>query len=177
MPNGWLHAVIDLIVYGRPYFSLHKKKDEPSQTLGWEHRIKRHEWYQVFGEEWTLSEPFPSRLKELILEIRTANGPEKAEWRMADVDHDYIDRIWDNLSHKERKYWEGFFMWVLFNPKILKEWAKVDALEGKIHRTSNGREVREDCPELKSEYRGLRSYVNTVKERDKNLQKIVERCG
>ncbi len=169
MPNAWVHAVIDIIAYGRPYFSLHKKKDEPSQTLRWVHRIKRHEWYQACGKKWTLDEPFPSRLKELILEIRTANGPKKAEGLMAYVDHDYIDRIWDNLSPKEREYWEGFFMYVLFNPKILKEWAKVDVLEGRIHRTSNSREDWEDCPELKSEYIRLRSYVNAVKDRDKNL--------
>ena len=177
MPNGWVHAVIDLIVYGRPYFSLHKKKDAPSQTLRWRHRIKRHEWYQACGKKWTLDEPFPSKLKELILEIRNANGPEKAERLMVYVDHDYIDRIWDDLSPKERKYWEGFFMWILFNPKILKEWAKVDVLEGRIHRTIKGREDWENCPELKSEYRGLCRYVNTVKEGDKNLQKIIERYG
>ena len=177
MPNGWVHAVIDIIVYGRPYFDLHKEKDKPSQILGRKHRIVRHNWYQVFEKWWTFDEPFPTCLKEQISEIRTANGPEKAEECMAYVDHDYIDRIWDDLSHKESKYWEGFFMYVLFNPKILKEWAKVDVLEGRIHRTINGREVWEDCPELKSEYRRLRSYVNIVKERDKDLQKIVERYG
>jgi hypothetical protein len=177
MPDGWVHATIDLIVYGRPYFSLHKKKDDPSQTLGRKHRIVRHNWYQAFGEKWTFDEPFPSRLKKRIVEIRDAKGPAKAEEYMAYTDHDYIDRIWDDLSAKEREYWEGFFMWVLFNPKILKEWAKVDILEGRIHRVVNNHEVWEDCPELKSEYRRLRSYVNTVKEKDKNLQKIIERYG
>ena len=82
---------------------------------------------------------------------------------MVYTDHDYIDRIWDDLSDKERKYWEGFVMWVVLNPKILKEWAKVDVLEGKIHRMINSCDVWEDCPELKSEYKRLCSYVNAVK--------------
>ena len=64
MPDGWVHAVIDLIGYGRPYFDLHKEKDKPSQTLGWEHRIVGHDWYQAFGEKWTFDKSFPTWLKD-----------------------------------------------------------------------------------------------------------------
>ena len=82
---------------------------------------------------------------------------------MAYVDHDYIDRTWDDLSDLERKYWEGFFTYVLFSPKILKEWAGVDVLEGKIQRIINGSEVWENCPELKREYERLLNYVKAFK--------------
>jgi hypothetical protein len=34
MPNAWVHTVIDLIVWGRPYFWLHKEKDKPHKILG-----------------------------------------------------------------------------------------------------------------------------------------------
>jgi len=170
MPSTWVHAVIDLIAYGRPYFDLHKEKDKPYETLGWNHRQIAHEWYQAFWKKWTLDEPFPVHLREDILKIESINGPNKAEERMACVDHDYIDRMWDNLSAQEKKYRERFFAWVLFNPKILKEWAGVDVLENRIQRAIEDREVWEDCPELKFEYRRLRKYVEAVKERDKVLQ-------
>lgn len=177
MPNGWMHAVINLIVYGRPYFDLHKKKDKASQTLGWEHRKIGHKWYKVFGEKWTLEEPFPFCLKDQIFKIRNIKSPDKAERLMAYVDHDYIDRIWDNLSHKEKKYWEGFFAWLIFKPKILKEWAGVDVLEGRVQRVINGREVWEDCPQLKSEYRDLCKYVKAVKNNSEILQDMIEQYG
>lgn len=174
MADAWVHAVIDLIAYGRPYFDLHKEKDEPSKRLGRSHRKVRHDWYQAFGKKWTLDEPFPSCLKDQILKIRNINGPEKAEEKMASTDHDYTDRIWDSLSCSERKYREGFFVWITLNPKILKEWAGVDVLEGKIHRVINRYEVWESCPELKSEYRRLRRYIKVVKDNDKTLQHILE---
>ena len=177
MAGAWVHAVIDIIAYGRPYFDFHKEKDEPSKRHGRSHRKVRHDWYQAFGKKWTLDEPFPSCLKDEILIIRNVDGPDKAEQKMAYMDHDYIDRIWDGLSCSERKYREAFFIRITLNPKILKEWAGVDVLEGKIHRVINGCEVWEDCPELKSEYRRLRNYVQTVKDNDGTLQRMIEHYG
>lgn len=163
MPSAWVHAVIDIVAYGRAYFDLHKEKDEPYRTLRWRHREIRHEWYQAFGEKWTFNHPFPTFLRDQILKTSETSGASEAEKHMAYVDHDYIDRTWDDLSDPERKYWEGFFAYVLFSPKILKEWAGVDVLEGRIQRVINGREVWENCPELKCEYERLLNYVKAFK--------------
>lgn len=174
MPGAWVHAVIDLIAYGRPYFDLHKKKDDPWKTLGWNHREIGHEWYQAFGKKWSLDEPFPTCLKEQILKVRNVNGSNKAEEQMAHTDHDYIDKIWDDLSDKERRYREGFFIWVLLSPEILKKWAGVDVLESRIQRVIDGHKVWESCPELKSEYERLHNYVEAVKEKNKILQTVLD---
>ncbi|MBW2038000.1 MAG: hypothetical protein JRI46_00140 [Deltaproteobacteria bacterium] len=177
MPSAWVHATIDLIAYGRPYFDLHKEKDEPYKKLGRNHRKIRHEWYQAFGKKWTLDEPFSACLKDQISKIRSINGPNKAEKQMAYIDHDYIDRIWDTLSPPERKYREGFFAWILFNPRILKEWAGVGVLDSRIQRMIDSCEVWEYCPELKDEYERLCSYVKVVIENDGILQNMLERYG
>jgi hypothetical protein len=175
MPNGWVHAIIDLIAYGRPYFDLHKEKDKAHETLGLKHRIVNHKWYQDYGKAWDFRDPFPSSIKDLILRIRNEEGDEKAEEQMAWIDHDYIDRIWDDLSSHERRYWEGFFIWVLLSHKILREWAGVDVQEGKIHRLIDGREIWENCPEVKREYQRLCRYVKSVRRNNKDLQNVC-RC-
>jgi hypothetical protein len=170
MPSAWVHATIDLTAYGRPYFDLHKKKDDAYRFLGSNHRSVNHEWYQSYGKIWNLSVPFPSSIKEAIEATRNKEGADKAEEKMAWIDHDYFDRVWDNLSDAERKYGEGFFAWVLFNPQILKDWAGVDVLNGKIGRVINNQEIWERCPELKSEYKRLCNYVKAIIKNDKILQ-------
>lgn len=175
MPSGWVHAVIDLIAYGKPYFDLHKEKDKDYELMGSSHRIVNHDWYQAYRKSWNFCEPFPSWLKESIRILGNEEGTDKAEEQMAWIDHDYIDRTWDVLSDSKKKYWEGFFAWVLLSPKILKEWAGVDVLEGKIQRVTDEREVWEYCLELKFQYKRLCKYVNAVKENDKVLQNMIER--
>ncbi|MBM3242821.1 hypothetical protein FJZ31_41705 [Candidatus Poribacteria bacterium] len=177
MPNGWVHAVIDLVAYGRPYLDVHKEKDKAYRILGCNHRKVNHEWYQSFGKEWTLDNPFPDWLKEQISKIKDTKGSDKAEERMAYIDHDYIDKIWSGPSELEQRYREGFFMWVALNPKILKKWAGVDVLEGRIQRVINEREIWESCPELKYEYKRLRSYIEKVKRNSKILQDMLKRYG
>jgi hypothetical protein len=177
MPDGWVHAVIDLISYGRPYFDLHKEKDKAHKILGSNHRIVDHDWYKAYARYWDFKNPFPSWLKESIRILANKEGAEKAEKQMALVDHDYIDRIWDNLSSQEKKYREGFFAWIVFNPEVLKEWAGVDVLYGRIQRLIDGREVWEYCPEVIFEYRRLSKYVKAVKHKDVILQKIIQRYG
>jgi len=159
MANAWVHSVIDLISYGRPYFDIHKKKDKSSEYLGRKHRVLNHKWYNNFGKLWDFNEPFPTLIKKSIQKLGNEKGVLKAEKGMAWTDHDYIDRIWDGLSDKQIKYWEGFFAWILFNPDILKSWAGVDVLNGKIKRLIKNSEVWEICPELKSEYKRLCNYV------------------
>ena len=177
MPSGWVHATIDLIVYGRPYFNLHKEKDKAHETLGSRHRIVNHDWYQSYGKAWDFHDPFPWWLKESTSALKSEEKAEKAEEQMAWVNHDCIDRIWDDLSSRERRYWEGFFMCILLNPKVLREWAGVDVLRGRIHRLIDGCEIWESCPELKPEYRNLRRYVEAVKRKNKDLQDVCRRYG
>lgn len=177
MPDGWVHAVIDLIAYGRPYFDLHKEKDKASQILGSNHRIVDHDWYQAYGRYWDFRDPFPSWLKESIRILSNEKGPEEAEAQMARVDHDYIDKTWDTLSFQEKKYREGFFVWILFHPRILKEWAGVNVLDGRIKRLIHTDEIWEYCPELKSEYKRLCKYVKAVVENDQVLKNVIKRYG
>ncbi len=166
MADGWVHAVIDLVAYGKPYFALHKEKDKPHELLGSNHRIVNHDWYQAYGRYWNFCEPFPSWIKESIRISGNEKGTDKAEEQLAWIDHDYIDRTWDVLSNLEKKYWEGFFAWVLLSPKILKDWAGVDVFDSRIQRLIDGREVWEYCPELKFEYKRLCGYVKAIKEKD-----------
>jgi len=173
MQNAWIHAVIDLIAYGRPYFDLHKGKDKPYELLGPNHRIINHDWYQAYGRLWNFHEPFPSWIKDILGDERAG----KAEEQMAWIDHDYIDRTWDTLLDLEKKYWEGFFIWILLSPKILKEWAGVDVINGKIQRIIKNHEVWESCPGLKSEYKRLYNYIKAVIKNDKILQNMFERYG
>ena len=177
MASAWVHAVIDLIVYGRPYFDLHKQKDKPHQLLGSNHRSVNHDWYQAYGRSWNFCESFPSGIKEAIRILGNEEGADKGEELMAWIDHDCVDRTWDILSDLERKYWEAVFAWVLFRPKVLKDWTGVDVLNGKIQRIINSHELWESCPELKSEYKRLYNYVKVVKENDKILQDMLERYG
>jgi hypothetical protein len=175
MPSAWIHAVIDLIAYGRPYFDLHKKKDKAYKLLGPSHRIVDHDWYQAYGRSWNFCEPFPPGIKESIRILGNEEGADKAEEQMAWIDHDYIDRTWDVLLDQEKEYGEGFFAWVLFSPDILKNWAGVDVLNGKIQRVIKGCEVWGSCPGLKPEYKRLYNYVKAVVKDDKILKNIWER--
>jgi len=177
MPSAWVHAVIDFIAYGRAYFDLHKEKDKAHEILGSNHRIVNHDLYQAYERFWNFHDPFPSWLKESIRILGNKEGANKAEEQMAWVDHDYIDRVWDELSVQERRYREGFFISVLLNPKILKEWAGVDVLKGRIQRVINGHEVWESCPELKPDYERLRSYIEAVKKNNEDLQDMLGRYG
>ncbi len=181
MANGWVHETIDLIIYGRPYHRVHKTKDEESQrTPGRRHREVKHEWYQEFDKLWSFSDPFPDLLKETTQKLKDTEGADSAEEQMVSITHDYIDRIWDRdeLSKPERdwirKYWEGFFAWLLFNPGILKDWAGVDVLGGKIRRLIEGQEIWEDSPDIKSKYERLRHYVEFVKSKDRTLRDMLE---
>lgn len=177
MPNGWVHATIDLIAFGRPYFDLHQQKDKPHETLGPQHRLVNHEWYQAFGKFWTFSDPFPSWLKEFIQTLGDAEGADRAEEQMVSIAHEYLDRVWDGLSLPERKYWQSFFIWLLFNPRILKNWAGVNVVNGRVHRVVEDQEIWEACPDTKSEYERLRRYVEVVKSNDEILQDMLERYG
>jgi hypothetical protein len=173
MPNAWVHATIDLIAYGRSYFDLHKRKDQWSKTLGSSHRIMDHDWYWKLNCEWNLNRPFP------IHELHAVSFAlcHHAEEIQSYVSHDYWDRIWNGLSPEERKYDEAFFLWLLIHPSILKDWAGVDVLRGKIHRSVGGTNKWYPCPAVRQEYRRLRAYAESVKARDPEIRRMLSRFG
>lgn len=92
---------------------------------------------------------------------------------MAYVDHDYIDKIWDCLSPKQRKDWETFFILVLLNLEILTKWAGVDVIKGEIQRIIEEQEIWEDCPEVKFEYKRLLQYVKVIIRKDHTSQDML----
>jgi len=177
MANGWFHAIVDLIAFGRPYLDVHQEKDKAARTLGSRHRTVDHSWYWQFGTSWTFSDPFPSGLRKTITESASTVGPDFAETQEVIFTHEYLDRVWDDLPHPERKYWEGFMVWLLLNPALLKTWAGVDVREGTIHRVVDGQEIWEPCAELKELYKRLRRYAKFVEWKDPVLREMIEVFG
>lgn len=96
---------------------------------------------------------------------------------MVRLAHDHLDRVWDGLSYIKRRYWESFFTWVVLNPSILKSWAGVDVLNGRIQRIVDGQEIWEYCPELKFQYRRLRRYVRAVIAKNKRVESMIRLYG
>jgi hypothetical protein len=177
MPNGWVHATVDLIAFARSYFDLHRQKDRRGRRLGAAHRRVGHDWYWQFGRVWTFFQPFPASVQRRTLQLCQSHGPYAAEREQANLAHDYLDRVWDGLSENERKYWEGFFLWLLLRPDVLKSWAGVDVLRGSINRVVRGQDVWCPCPVLREEYARLRSYAESVKGKDPAIRRVMARLG
>ena len=162
MPNGWMHASIDLVVYGRTYFDMHKKKDAPYKYLGKAHRQVNHEWYNVFGSEWDLKNPYPKTMVKFLGKLEKSNlSDNEVEGMQSWISHDYMDRIWDTLNHRQRWYREGAYYWLLCHPEFLKKQG-VDVINGKIHRVIDGKEIWEYEPVVIKEYRILKAYTDKV---------------
>lgn len=145
MAIGLVHEIQTLVAFGLPYGHIHRRKDAAARRLpGLPHRRICHGWYQRCGRLWTLDEPFPNVVRERTKRLADSNGPVRAEEYMVWVSHDFFDKIWDFdgciLEERtyRRKWWEGFFIWLLFRPDILRDWAGVDVLLGKIHRVIDG---------------------------------------
>jgi hypothetical protein len=161
MAAGFVHETLDLISWGRVYTHIHRCKDEHAQQApGLRHREVGHVWYHSYGDLWDFDDPFPRSIREEIRSIGERSGPEAAEERMASDGHDFLDRIWDELSEPERRYREGFFVWLLYRPDLLESWVGVDVLRGRISRTIDGGSVWENSPETVDEYRSLHRRVS-----------------
>ncbi len=99
------------------------------------------------------------------------------------VSHDFVDKVWDfeGLTREERvftrKWWFGFHIWLLFRPDLLRDWAGVDVLTGKIHRVTDGTEVWDDTPEVIPEYWRLHRRACFLLRRDRTLRTLVEMNG
>lgn len=165
MAAGWVHATVDLIAFGRPYFDLHKYKDHPWRKIGYKHREIRHDWYNKFGKDWNFNDPFP-----LIIQIRTdaMTDPDKAEKFQSWISHDYLDKIWDTLDNNQRIKIEEDFKYLLQNPEELNRVCEINVFQGFIYRTIDGKKVVECCPQLVKEYQRLRNYISKI-DINKNL--------
>lgn len=84
---------------------------------------------------------------------------------MAFTDHDYWDRIWNSLPSLRKTYIEAFFIWLLDQPELLKSWAGVDVMNGKIHRKIEDKEIWEDSSETIKDYEELKRYIKPIKNR------------
>jgi hypothetical protein len=169
VPAGWVHAAFDLTVWGRSYFDDHRRKDRWAKTLGRWHRSRDHNWYLQFGNAWTFENPFPSSVVDQLRSLSSS----AAERLQVDLSHDYLDRIWDSLDEQERRYWEGFFAWLILNPEVLVTWAGVDVLRGRIARTISNQTQWNPCPMLRGEYKRLRKYVAVVLRKDSQLRSVL----
>jgi hypothetical protein len=167
VPQGWIHEFFDLVIFGRSYPEIHHRKDAAWEKLGKYHRAVNHEWYNLFGDEWDFEDLYTSKLKSFFEALQKKLG-EKAEEHQVWVAHDVLDKVWDGFPLEERKKWASVFKSMLLNPLLLKRWAGVDVLHGKIKRTSdehggagNPVEYWEDDPYVKTAYRRLKRYVES----------------
>jgi hypothetical protein len=142
---------------------------------GLRHRDVGNGWYQDYGKRWSFSDPFPEWRKEEISKTRESRGPDVAEERMASDAHDHLDRTWDELPQTHRKYWEGFFVWLLYHPDILESWAHVDVVRGRVLRIINGVQAWEESPETAREYRELRRRAS--RNHKHGLRDVLTRYG
>ncbi len=184
MASGLVHDIHGLIVFGFPYGHVNRKKDAPARRApGLRHRRFRHNYYCAFGKTWSFEDPFPDVVKQRIETVDRRAGCNQAEAYMVSISHDYLDKVWDfdGLSREDRvstrKYWEGFYVWLLLNPQLLKDWAGVDVVAGRIHRLINGNDVWEEEPELRAEYKRLYNRARFLLRCDKQLRRVIEENG
>ena len=98
----------------------------------------------------------------MISDIKDGCDSRVAEEQMAYWDHDYFDRIWDDIPFEQKKYIEGAFAWIVFHPDFLLKWADVDVINGKIKRVIDQKVIWEECPKLINEYHRLYCYVKKI---------------
>jgi len=119
-PN-WIHVLFDIITHGKyidNYSEYHRWKDQPSEWLGKEHRIERHDdCNRVIkklkdkgiklnvGNSYDLLKSF-SLLKNFNLEELEAIG----------VVHEVLDNVWSRLSEDQKRGWEETFRDMVLNP-------------------------------------------------------------
>ena len=163
MASAWVHAVLSLIVFGKPYFDLHKQVDSWSEELGQQHRIMGHDYYQAYGILWNMDNPFPECIWEHSRKTRERYGDEEAEKEAVQLSHCYFDRIWDNFSREQRENLELALARFVSDHELLKNSAGVDVIEGKIqYQLDGGQLAWVDDPELPNQYHRLIAYIESV---------------
>jgi hypothetical protein len=107
----------------------------------------------------------------------------RADEYIASVAHEELDAIWDypELSCHERyatrKYWEAFHVWLVQNPEVLRTWAGVDVIAGRIQRVIDGAEIWETEPEVKVEYARLLRRARFLVRVDRDLAFMLAEYG
>lgn len=185
MASSLVHQVHSLVAFGLPYGHIHARKDVFSQKVpGIRHRQVRHRKYRLFAQTWDLSDPFPAREDQRIERIARWKGDLRAEEYMVSMAHDLDGKCWDreDIPRDERAairaYWEGLCAWLVLHPDVLKSWAGVDVLSGRIHRVIDGIEVWEDEPALRCAYAALHARVCFLIRRNPRLREaLVEHGG
>src|SRR3972149_2154262 len=110
MPPGWIHETIDMIAWGRIYWSVHEQKDRFSPELGSGHRIREHPLYQEGLTRIRQGMPLEEVLNWMI---ERARGLTQSDWEkglpgdvieahQASMATDYWDLFWDDLTPAER---------------------------------------------------------------------------
>ncbi len=167
MPPRWFHEGFDVVVFGRSYWRVHRFKDSPWEELGVHHRELRHDHYQMFRALEALA-PIPESILFETRKIRETRGPEQAEEFQAHVQHDFLDRWWDELPPADRRDIAGAFMLVLLDPQLLLKIASIDVLRGLVkvrYGPEDGypevMERWEDEPSLPGDYARLRAYLES----------------
>jgi len=184
MASGFIHDVHSLVVYGRSYSAIHRRKDAASaRTPGLRHRRVRHGWYRAYGRHWDFDEPFPASISSRVGRILDRAGATKAEEYQASLSHDFLDKTWDFADQarrertRTRNYWGGFFVWLILNPDLLESWAGVDVQHGRIHRVIAGNDVWEEAPEVTAEYGRLLGQAQFLLRVDRELRSTLEILG
>ncbi len=166
MPNRWFHEALDIAVWGKSYWSLHRRKDAAYRTLGPKHRAVGHGWYSRLNQDWTFDNPFPEMVLARTRQIRTSHGPDAAEKYQAAVTHDYFDALWDTFRRADRARVAECVRQLILDPNVLREWVGVDVMRGLVKR-SRGLEhgllfpvdAWEREPGLPRAYQHLRAYI------------------
>jgi len=122
-----------------------------------------HDYYQACGRLWDMDNPFPEEVLEHCRKTRERYGSEEAEKEAVRLSHCYLDRIWDDFSQEQRERIELALARFMATPKVLKQSAGVDVIEGKIqYQLENGKLSWVDVPELPNEYQRLIRYIEAV---------------
>lgn len=121
MPDGWIHQALDLLCFGKTYWSTHTYKDAPSTTLpGKIHRQVRHgewkEWRMVGAERGWLDSTVGVHnvvdlLNKLVQHRVAGKYPRTApkEQELASIGHELLDYMWDDMGPTER-FFVAFFV-------------------------------------------------------------------
>ena len=110
MPPGWIHETIDMIAWGRVYWSVHRRKDRFWPELGTKHRIREHDFYQKGRTLIKQGVPIEEVLNWMY---QYAKERTKSEWkeglpadvieaRQAGMAHECWDLLWDDFTSAER---------------------------------------------------------------------------
>lgn len=180
MPVNWVHQALSLIAFGLPYASVHRRKDAYSRKVpGSRHRAVRHRKYQAYGRSWDFDTLHRAHDADHLQRVTRWKGPVISEQFQVSVAHDIDDRLWDYddspLTERpfRRKCLEAWCAWLVLNPSVLRAWAHVDVLGGRIHRVIDGAEIWEEEPELIPAYEALRRQVLFVLRCDRRLREGV----